>query len=122
MDEQTLKKEKAIYRNAFRGFKLEFVDEDGNEVDSAYEADLKRALQDEAKIVSFLVRAIPDTEKEVIREEIEKNSLWITLQHLRYGMYIRNLLRKQGFNYDIYVMDEMWSFWLQKALQERPRD
>lgn len=117
-----MNKEKQIYRNASRGFKLVFLNEEVKEVDSVFEADLKRALQDEAKIVSFLVGAIPDTEKEVIREEIEKNSFWIRLQHLRYGMYIRNLLRKQGFNYDIYVMDEMWSFWLQKALQARPRD
>ena len=121
MDEPIMKKDKLIY-DAFKRFNIRMHDEEGNEIDSIYEADLQRANEDEEKTVSVLSGAISDTEKDAIREEIENNSLWITRQHLHYGMYIRNLLRKQGFDYNIFVLDNMWGYWLQKALQIPPRD
>ncbi len=121
MDEPNMKKDKSIY-DSFRGFNVIMLDEDGNEVDSGYEADLQRAIDDEEKIVSFLAGSLSDADKDAIREEMENNSLWIIRQHLHYGMYIRNLLRKQGFDYHIFVLDNMWGYWLQKALQIAPRD
>ena len=121
MDEPIMKKDKLIY-DAFKRFNIRMHDEEGNEIDSIYEADLQRANEDEEKTVSFLSGAISDTEKDAIREEIENNTLWITRQHLHYGMYVRNLLRKQGFDYHIFVLDNRWGYWLQKALQIPPRD
>lgn len=78
---------------------------------SAYTTDLIRAFHDEEQIVSFLSDAISENTKEALRVEIDKNPLWLMLQHSHFGMYIRNLLREHGFSYHDFVMDEMRIIW-----------
>ncbi len=59
---------------------------------------------------------MPEEHRAVFRRNVLANPLWVIDQHLGYGMYVRNLLREHGFNYDNFVMDDLWIEWAAKAL------
>ena len=85
----------------------------------AYKNDMEQAHKHEEEIISFLSDTLSEQRKHDINIEIKKNPLWLILNHLNLGMYIRNLLRENGYNYHDNVMDEMWITWILKTLPAR---
>ena len=81
-----------------------------------HQDELKRAREDHLKIVECLKVNVPEEYKEVFRRNVLANPFWVIEQHLGYGMYIRNLLRKKRFVYDDFVMDDLWIEWASEAL------
>jgi len=49
------------------------------------------------RAIKFLSKKIPQSKKEFLREEIKKDELWWCQYHFNVGMYIRNLLRDNGY-------------------------
>ena len=82
----------------------------------SYMKDIEQAIKDEKEIISFLSETLPEQCKHAINIEMGKDPLWLIRNHLTLGMYIRNLLREQGYSYHDNVMDEMWIIWLLKTL------
>ena len=82
----------------------------------AYKNDMEQAHKHEEEIISFLSDTLSEQCKHAINIEMKKNPLWLILNHLNLGMYIRNLLRENGYNYHDNVMDKMWITWLLKTL------
>ena len=81
----------------------------------AYLSDLKKAQDERLKIIECLRANVSEEDKEIFRQNIKVTPLWAIDSHLEYGMHIRNLLRKNGFNYDAFVMDDNWITWTFEA-------
>jgi hypothetical protein len=81
-----------------------------------YLDDLKRASEDRPKIIECLRANVSEECKEVFRKNVIKDPLWAAMHHLDYGMYIRNLLRENGYDYNSWVMDRLWIEWTEEAI------
>jgi hypothetical protein len=81
----------------------------------SYRDDLIRAQNEKPKIIECLQANVSDENKEIFRKNFSANPFWVFDEHLGYGMYIRNVLRKNGLCYDDFVMDDNWITWTLEA-------
>lgn len=70
--------------------------------------------QEEA--IQFLMDNIPKAcLKKVWIAVQSKGSCWSLSLHMRLGIYVRNTLRKGGFNWGAYALDNLWSQLIKEA-------
>jgi hypothetical protein len=75
-------------------------------------------ISDEEKeeAIQFLVDNIPkDCLKKVWVAVQDKGSCWSWSLHMRFGIYVRNSLRKGGFNWGAYALDNLWAMLIKEA-------
>jgi hypothetical protein len=76
----------------------------------------RKALDERHEIIKCLRAKVSEEDKAIFRENIKNSLMWPFLNHLGYGMIVRNLLRENGFSYDPFVMDGYWISWISEAL------
>jgi hypothetical protein len=70
--------------------------------------------QEEA--IQFLMENIPKECLEKVWIAVQnKGSCWSLSLHMSLGIYVRNTLRKGGFNWGAYVLDNLWSTLIKEA-------
>jgi hypothetical protein len=68
------------------------------------------------KAIQFLTDNISkDCLKKVWVAVQNKGSCWSLLVHMDFGMYVRNTLRKGGFDWNPYALDASWSMLIEEA-------
>lgn len=75
-------------------------------------------ISDEEKedAIQFLMDNISkDCLKKVGVAVQNKGSCWSLLVHMDFGMYVRNTLRKGGFDWGPYSLDALWSMLIEEV-------
>ena len=77
----------------------------------------RKYLAERPLMVSFLAALLSGKTKRSIKAQIEANpGDFFAVQHLSFGMWLRNQLRRAGFEYDAITLDNVWSGLLLDAL------
>lgn len=77
----------------------------------------RKYLAERPLMVSFLAALLSGKTKRSIMAQIEANlGDFFAVQHLFFGMWLRNQLRRAGFEYDAMTLDNVWSGLLLDAL------
>ncbi len=77
----------------------------------------RKYLAERPLMVSFLANLLSNKTKRSIKAQIEANpGDFFVIQHLFFGMWLRNQLRRAGFEYDAITLDNIWSGLLLDAL------
>jgi hypothetical protein len=66
--------------------------------------------------IQFLMDNVPkDCLKKVWIAVQNKGSSWSRSLHMSFGIYVRNTLRKGGFNWGAYALDNLWAMLIKEA-------
>ena len=72
------------------------------------------------KAIQYLIDHIPaETLDEVAKSIKDDGPDWWVLHHHGFGMDVRNLLRKGGFNWGPIDLDEVWVELIEKAVKKK---
>jgi hypothetical protein len=73
-------------------------------------------ITDEEKAIRYLMDNIPkDCLKKVWIAVQNKGSCWWLSVHMCFGIYVRNTLRKGGFDWGDYDLDDVWGGLIEEA-------
>jgi hypothetical protein len=65
--------------------------------------------------VQFLMNNFPKKILKKVWIAVQNNEFWPLLLNLYFGMYVRNTLRKGGFDWGPYALDALWSTLIKEA-------
>jgi hypothetical protein len=72
--------------------------------------------EEKEEAIRYLMNNVPkDCLKKVFVEIQNKGTCWSVSVHMSFGIYVRNTLRKGGFNWGAYVLDNVWGILVKEA-------
>jgi len=74
--------------------------------------------EEKERAIQCIIKEVPQEELgEVLKLVKTEGEDWWIMEHLDFGMGIRNLLRENGFEWDALQLDDLWDVLVEEAAQ-----